>query len=118
MPGFLENAGRGILGVPLEPISGLWRIDGLRQASPNIPGHNKDRLAGVAGIDGHLADGVPILELLPRLILGGNLVVVLGPAVRLVRDPGPGEGGVEGAGLQQERGGGGQAGLGVLQLLL
>ena len=49
-------------------------------------------------------------------------VLYLRPAVCLVRDPCPGEGGVEGAGLQHEGGGGGEAAaaphLGILQLLL
>jgi hypothetical protein len=49
-------------------------------------------------------------------------VSYLRPAVCLVRDPSPGEGGVEGAGLQHEGGGGGEAAtaphLGILQLLL
>jgi hypothetical protein len=77
VPGLLEDAGRGILGVPLEPVLGLWRVDGLGEAAPYIPGHHEDRLARVAGVNRHLADGVPVLLLLPRLILAGYLVVIL-----------------------------------------
>jgi hypothetical protein len=77
MPGLLEDASRGVLGIPLKPVLGLRRVYGLGQAAPNVPCHHKDWLTRVARVDRHLADGVPVFQLFPGLILGRYLVVIL-----------------------------------------
>ena len=44
---------------------------------PNVPGRNEDWLPAVCGLDGHLGDGVSVLDLADRLVLGGYVIVLL-----------------------------------------
>ena len=78
LPGFLEDAGGGILRVPLEPALRFRRINGIREAAADIDGGHEDGFPRVGGLEGHLADGVAVLDAAERLVLRRDLVVILG----------------------------------------